>query len=84
VEKEFVPLIIYAPEIEKNMVVTDTTYQMDIYPTLLHLLHQENYMWQGFGINLLDSNAKRKITPEKALQLSDAIIQNDYFKTIKR
>jgi phosphoglycerol transferase MdoB-like AlkP superfamily enzyme len=80
VEKCFVPLIIYAPEINDKIVVTDTVYQMDIYPTLLHLLHQENYIWQGFGINLLNPNAKRKITAEEALKLSDAIIRNDYFR----
>ena len=83
VEKKFTPLIIYSPEFEKRITVTDTVYQMDIYPTLLHLLHRENYIWKGFGINLSDPNAKRKITPDDAQKLSDAIIRNDYFKNIE-
>ncbi|MCL2074469.1 MAG: LTA synthase family protein, partial [Marinilabiliaceae bacterium] len=82
VEKEFVPLIIYSPEIKERIAVQDTVYQMDIYPTLLHLLNREDYIWQGFGINLLDSTAKRKISPDDALKLSDAIIRNDYLRKL--
>jgi len=82
VEKEFVPFIVHFPGIEERITVADIVYQMDIYPTLLHLLNRENYIWQGFGINLLDPNAERKITPEDALKLSDAIIRNNYFKQI--
>ena len=82
VEKAFVPLIIYSPEIKESVLVTDTVFQMDIYPTLLHLLHLEDYIWQGFGINLLDHDAKRKIAPDEASRLSDAIIRNDYLRTI--
>ena len=83
-EKEFIPLIIYSPEIKNRVIVTDTVYQMDIYPTLLHLLHRENYIWQGLGMNLLNPEAKRKITPEAALKLSDAIIRNDYFQKLHK
>ena len=82
VEKAFVPLIIHSPDIKERALVADTVYQMDIYPTLLPLLHREDYIWQGFGINLLDKGAKRKITPDEALRLSDAIIRNDFFRTI--
>ncbi|MCL2074473.1 MAG: sulfatase-like hydrolase/transferase [Marinilabiliaceae bacterium] len=82
VEKEFVPLIIYSPEIKERIAVQDTIYQMDIYPTLLHLLNREDYIWQGFGINLLDSTANRKISPDDALKLSDAIIRNDYLRKL--
>ena len=84
VEKAFIPLIIYSPEIKERVIVKDTVYQMDIYTTLLHLLNREDYFWQGFGINLLDTTAIRKITPDDALRLSDAIIRNDYFRTIQK
>ncbi|MGN1247164.1 MAG: sulfatase-like hydrolase/transferase, partial [Paludibacteraceae bacterium] len=45
----FTPLIIYSPEIEGNVQVADTCYQMDIFPTILHLIGAEDYYWHGFG-----------------------------------
>lgn len=83
VQKAFVPLVICSPELKESVTVTDTVYQMDIYPTLIHLLHREDYKWQGLGINLLAPGAKRKLTPDEALELSDAVIRNDYFRTIE-
>lgn len=78
----FIPLIIYSPEIKEKTIITDTCYQMDIYPTLLHLIGCEDYYWKGFGVNLLDSAARhnRPITQEEAYDLSDKIIRADYFK----
>ena len=78
----FIPLIIYSPEIKEKIIISDTCYQMDIYPTLLHLIGCEDYYWKGFGVNLLDSAARhnRPITPEEAYDLSDKIIRADYFK----
>lgn len=78
----FIPLIIYSPEIKQKTIITDTCYQMDIYPTILHLIGCEDYYWKGFGVNLLDSAARhnRPITPEEAYDLSDKIIRADYFK----
>ena len=78
----FIPLFIYSPEIKQKTLVTDTCYQMDIYPTILHLIGCEDYYWKGFGVNLLDSTARhnRPITPEEAYDLSDKLIRADYFK----
>ncbi len=78
---KYVPLIIYSPSIQENTCVEDICYQMDIYPTILHLIGCEDYYWKGFGVNLLDSTARhnRPITPEKASDLSDKIIRADYF-----
>lgn len=78
----FIPLIIYSPEIKQKTIITDTCYQMDIYPTILHLIGCEDYYWKGFGVNLLDSAARhnRPITPEEAYDLSDKIIRADYFR----
>ncbi len=66
-----IPLIIYSPEIKQKTIITDTCYQMDIYPTILHLIGCEDYYWKGFGVNLLDSAARhnRPITPEEAYDL---------------
>ena len=79
----FTPLIIYSPEIEENIQVTDTCYQMDIFPTILHLIGAEDYYWHGFGVNLLDSAARnnRPCTEQEAYRLSDLMIRSDYFRT---
>lgn len=81
--KTFTPLIIYSPSIEGNIQVTDTCYQMDIYPTILHLIGCEDYYWKGFGVNLLDSAARhnRPITEQEAYRLSDLMIRSNYFET---
>ncbi|MGN0235395.1 MAG: LTA synthase family protein [Paludibacteraceae bacterium] len=80
----FVPLIIYSPEIEGNIQVPDTCYQMDIFPTILHLIGADDYYWHGFGVNLLDSAARhnRPVSEQEAYRLSDLMIRSDYFRTI--
>jgi len=82
VNVESVPLIIYSPSIQGNIQVTDTCYQMDIYPTIMHLIGCEDYYWKGFGVNLLDSTARhnRPITEQEAYRLSDLMIRSDYFR----
>ncbi|MBQ0076371.1 MAG: sulfatase-like hydrolase/transferase [Bacteroidales bacterium] len=81
--KTFTPLIIYSPLIDGNIQVTDTCYQMDIYPTIMHLIGCEDYYWEGFGVNLLDSVARhnRPITEQEAYRLSDLMIRSNYFRT---
>ena len=81
----FTPLIIYSPEIEGNIQVTDTCYQMDIFPTILHLIGAEDYYWHGFGVNLLDSAARnnRPVSEQEAYRLSDLIIRSDYFRCME-
>lgn len=82
VEEAYCPLIIYSPKIKGNINITDVCYQMDIYPTILHLIESENYYWKGFGVNLLDSVARknRHITEDEAFELSEKIIKTDYFR----
>ena len=82
--KTFTPLIIYSPQIKENVQVTDTCYQMDIYPTILHLIGCKDYYWKGFGVNLMDSVARhnRPITEQEAYELSDKLIRSNYFATI--
>lgn len=76
------PLIIYSPKIEGNKHITAESYQMDIYPTVLHLLGAEDYMWKGLGVNLLDENAllNRPVSPQRAAEVSDRMLRNDYFR----
>ncbi|MCQ2308503.1 MAG: LTA synthase family protein [Bacteroidales bacterium] len=78
----YCPLIIYSPEIEGNIHVTDTCYQMDVFPTILNLIGAEDYFWHGFGVNVMDSVARhnRPITEEEAYRLSDLMIRSDYFR----
>ena len=84
--KTFTPLIIYSPLIERNILVTDTCYQMDIYPTILHLIGCERYYWKGFGINLMDSAQRhnRPILEKDAIVLSNKLIRSNYFNSIKQ
>ena len=80
--ESYCPLIIYSPKIEKNEQIHDLCYQMDIFPTILHLIDCDSYFWHGFGVNLLDSTARhnRTISEEEAYRLSDLIIRSDYFR----
>ncbi len=81
--KTYCPLIIQAPQITENIHITDTCYQMDVYPTIMHLIGCEDYPWKGFGVNLLDSTARKKrpITEDEAFRLSDKLIRSNYFST---
>jgi len=78
----FVPFVVYSPAIEGNVHRTDTCLQMDIYPTLLHLIGGDDYYWQGFGEDLLrcEDLSKRKISGEEAARLSDLMLRNDYWR----
>lgn len=74
------PLIIASPAITQHIDLS-IAYQMDIFPTLLHAIHQD-YFWQGLGVDLLDSTAvstPRAITPREASILSDKLIRSNYF-----
>ena len=85
VEEAYCPLIIYSPNIKEKTIVDEEAYQMDIYPTILHVIGAEDYYWNGFGVNLLDSVARRNrpISPEDAFELSDKLIRANYFKEIE-
>ena len=77
-------IITYSPNIDKKYIVSETTYQMDAYPTILHLIGCEDYYWKGFGVNLLDSVARnnRPISEQEAFVLSDKIIRANWFESV--
>jgi phosphoglycerol transferase MdoB-like AlkP superfamily enzyme len=81
--ENYCPLIIYSPQIEGNVQINELCYQMDIFPTILHLIGCEDYYWKGFGVNLLDSVARnnRPITEQEAYILSDKIIRANWFES---
>ncbi len=82
--KTFTSLLIYSPQIDENIQITDTCFQMDIYPTIMHLIGCEDYYWKGFGVNLLDSVARhnRPISEQEAFELSDKLIRSNYFSLL--
>lgn len=81
-EQSYTPFIVYSPSISHKMVLDDICYQMDMYPTVRHIVGLENYYWKGFGVNLLDSaEIMHRGVDEIALyDLSDRIIRSNYFK----
>lgn len=84
--KNYVPLIIYSPNISRKTLLEEEYYQMDIYPTIMHLIGCEDYYWKGFGVNLLDSVARhsRSISEQEAYELSDKLIRSNYFAKIDK
>ena len=81
-KENYCPLIIYSPKIESNVQIDELCYQMDIFPTILHLIGCEEYYWKGFGVNLLDSaRHNRPITEIDAYELSDRLIRSNYFSS---
>ena len=85
VKERVCPLIIYSPYIKTKKIVNDIAYQMDIFPTILHVIGAENYYWKGFGVNLLDSIAikNRHMSQDTAFDLSDKLIRSNYFYEIE-
>ncbi len=81
-QEAYTTLVVYSPTIQEKTVIDTLTYQMDAYPTLLHRIGGEAYYWQGFGADLLDTSAcaHRPLTEPCAYQLSDKLIQADYFR----
>lgn len=77
------PFILSSPCITESVILPHAM-QMDLFPTVLHAIHQSDYAWRGFGIDLLSTDApsllqSRPITLEEAYSLSDKLIQTNYF-----
>lgn len=80
-EESFCPLIIVSSNLSNRVEINEMCYQMDIFPTILHCIGVDDYYWKGFGVNLLDSTARknRLISEEEAFTLSDKMIRSNYF-----
>lgn len=76
--KGLCPLIIKSPAITQKTYIPQA-FQMDIFPTVLHAIGQSDYKWKGFGIDLLNPEAKRSISPSQAYSLSDKMIRTNFF-----
>lgn len=85
VDIEACPVIYYSPKIKENVYVDELTYQMDIYPTLLNLTGNNDYIWQGFGLNVIDTKDthNNRKNNDFLFDLSDKIIRANYFQTVQ-
>ena len=81
----FTPLIVYSPFVDENILVTDTCFQMDIYPTILQMVGLNNeYYWNGVGVSLLNNSIDARILEEnRAYEISDWLIRSNYFEKYK-
>jgi len=77
-----IPFVLVSPHITQSIEVEEECYQMDIYPTVMHVLGIAPYGWAGFGVNLADSKARaeRRISPQEAYRISDKLIRGNYFE----
>lgn len=73
-----VPLIMHYSN-RRLQTSIDTTFQTDIYPTILDVMGCKEYYWGGVGMNLLDDLSTRK---NNANEISNAIIKTNFFKDI--
>lgn len=74
----YLPFIVVSPRITENKVIKEVTNQIDIFPTVLHVINQDNYYWRGFGENLLQNDIRRTISESEAYTLSDKLIRMNY------
>lgn len=87
------PLIIRSPKIKQRIIINEA-YQMDIFPTVLNIIGQANYFWQGFGSSLVATTnddeitrhdiGERLVSPNEALDISDKLIRSNFFSNSKQ
>lgn len=78
----YCPLIVYSPAITEKIELNEVAYQMDVYPTVLHIIGCENTRWKGFGANLLDEESRANRVDVKFVEeLSDKVIRANFFET---
>lgn len=82
-ERGYCPFILLSPQVIRS-VYYPQALQIDLFPTVLHAINQTSYAWQGFGIDLLRSDAEqrlssRTVSNKEAYILSDKLIRSNYF-----
>lgn len=77
--KNYIPLIIYSPQISSKTIKDDIYYQSDIYPTILNLIGESDYYWKGVGKDLLSTGKTDQPDEETGYRISNMIIRNNYF-----
>ena len=72
------PFLMYSPTFTSSVFEERDTYQMDVYPTILHLIGCSCPAWKGFGLDLL-GDSTRLFGTDDARTLSDKLIRSRYF-----
>lgn len=72
------PFILYSPTFNKAVYDERDIYQMDIYPTILHMIGCFEPAWKGLGLDLL-GDGSRLFGTDNARALSDKLIRSRYF-----
>lgn len=77
------PLIVKAPCITETRIV-EQGGQVDVFPTVLHVIGQETYYWKGVGHNLLleETGSEEEIAVRRTL--SDKLIRMNYFEQYEK
>ncbi len=71
-------LMLYSPIFTKSIRNNDATYQMDIYPSVTHMIGCTEPEWKGVGLDLLGATP-RLLDMKQATELSDKLIRGRYF-----
>lgn len=79
-KQNYIPLIIYSPQITAKTIEHNICYQSDIYPTILNLIGIEDYYWKGVGKDIFSTDKSTRLDEETGYRISDIIIRNNYFK----
>lgn len=72
------PFLLYSPTFTRSIFEERDAYQMDVYPTVLHLIGCTKPAWKGFGLDLL-GDSTRLFGRDEARALSDKLIRSRYF-----
>lgn len=87
VAEAYCPLIVSAGVGRgSSHIIHQESYQMDIYPTIMHAIGCENFFWKGWGVNLADSAAlmNRPIQENAAYDMADKVIRSNWFESIEK
>lgn len=81
-QEAYTAFVAYSPDLTEKTTINEVTYQMDVYPTIRHLIGADTYYWKGLGIDLSDTThtMARPINEQDAYIVSDKIIRANYFK----
>lgn len=82
-EDEYCPLIVYSPDNDKNINISEEVFQMDIYPTIIHAI-EAKVRWKGLGVNLYNEEERKNriIDKDQALSLGDRLIRSNWFNKV--
>ena len=83
-KRNYIPLIIYSPQITSKILKKDIYYQSDVYPTILNLIGERDYYWKGVGQDILSADDSNRLNEEIGYRISDIIIRNNYFEKYQK